>query len=59
MTTKTPTAGQRLAAHLDAALARAGEELGHALEFEEAERHVIEQAGSVVVSGPPLAPLRP
>jgi hypothetical protein len=44
MTTKTPTAGQRLRADLDAALAHAGEELGRQLEFDEAERHVIAQA---------------
>ena len=44
MKSKTPSAGAKLRADLDAALARAGEELGHALEFDEAERHVIDQA---------------
>lgn len=44
MNTKTPTAGAKLRAALDAALARASEQLGRHLEFDEAERHVIEQA---------------
>ena len=44
MTNTTLTAGAKLRAELDAALARAAEEVGHALEFDEAERHVIDQA---------------
>jgi hypothetical protein len=40
MTTKNPSAGFRLRADLDAALARASEELGRPLEFDEAERGV-------------------
>jgi hypothetical protein len=44
MTPKTPTVGARLAADLDAALAHASEEVGRQLEFDEAERHVIDQA---------------
>ena len=44
MTKTTLTAGAKLRAELDAALARAAEEVGHALEFDEAERHVIDQA---------------
>jgi hypothetical protein len=43
-TKKTTTAGDRLRADLDCALARAGEELGRVLEFDEAEAHVIAQA---------------
>src|ERR1700730_3382804 len=41
--TKT-TAGAKLRADLDQALAHASEEAGRALEFDEAERHVIDQA---------------
>lgn len=46
MTTRktTPGAGDRLRADLVAALARAGEEAGRALEFDEAEAHTVEQA---------------
>jgi hypothetical protein len=40
----TPTAGDRLRADLNAALAHASEEAGRALEFDEAERHCIDQA---------------
>jgi hypothetical protein len=40
----TTSAGQRLRAGLDAALAHAAEEAGRSLEFDEAERHVIDQA---------------
>jgi hypothetical protein len=43
MTPKTPTAGAKLRADLDTALAHASEEAGRALEFDEAERHVIDQ----------------
>jgi hypothetical protein len=42
--TKTVSAGQKLRADLDVALANAAEELGRPLEFDEAERHVIDQA---------------
>ena len=38
------TAGQKLRADLDAALRHASAELGRELEFDEAERHVIDQA---------------
>jgi hypothetical protein len=44
MKVRTPSAGERLRADLDAALAHAGKEFGRELEFDEAERHVIEQA---------------
>ena len=44
MKANTPSAGARLRADLDAALAHAGEGLGRAMEFDEAERHVIDQA---------------
>lgn len=44
MDTKTPSAGARLRADLVAALAHASHELGRALEFDEAERHTIDQA---------------
>jgi hypothetical protein len=44
MTPKTPTAGAKLRADLDTALTHASEEAGRALEFDEAERHVIDQA---------------
>jgi hypothetical protein len=46
MTTKKTTlsAGDRLRADLDAALARTGEELGRVLEFDEAEAHIVAQA---------------
>jgi hypothetical protein len=44
MSTSTPSAGARLRADLHTALARAAEEVGHALEFDEAEAHTIEQA---------------
>lgn len=44
LTTKAVSAGARLRADLDAALAHASEEAGRALEFDEAERHVIDQA---------------
>jgi hypothetical protein len=46
MTTKTPSAGTRLRADLDAALAHASEQAERALEFDEAERHVIDQAAA-------------
>jgi len=38
------TAGQKLRVDLDAALRNASAELGRELEFDEAERHVIDQA---------------
>jgi hypothetical protein len=50
--TKT-TAGAKLRADLDAALARAAEEVGHALEFDEAERQ-----SSTRPSTPPTGPRR-
>jgi hypothetical protein len=47
MTTKTtPTAGARLRPDLDAALRLASQEVGRDLEFDEAERHVIDQAAA-------------
>ncbi|MFG1931317.1 hypothetical protein ACGFK1_11750 [Mycobacterium sp. NPDC048908] len=46
MAVKLPSAGARLRADLDAALAHAGEELGRSLEFDEAERHVITRAAA-------------
>jgi acyl-CoA reductase-like NAD-dependent aldehyde dehydrogenase len=46
MTTKTPSAGQKLRDDLAAALRHASEELGRQLEFDEAELHVIEQAAN-------------
>jgi hypothetical protein len=44
MSTKTTSAGARLRAELNTALAHAAKELGRELEFDEAERHVIDQA---------------
>jgi hypothetical protein len=46
MTTKTPTAGDRLRADLDEALRLASDEAGRALEFDEAERHLVDQAAA-------------
>ena len=40
----TPTAGDRLRADLDSAPTHASQELGRTLEFDEVERHVIDQA---------------
>jgi branched-subunit amino acid aminotransferase/4-amino-4-deoxychorismate lyase len=44
--TKTLSAGARLRDDLATALARVSQELGRDLEFDEAERHVIEQAAN-------------
>ncbi|MDW5610005.1 MULTISPECIES: hypothetical protein [Mycolicibacterium] len=44
MSTKTPSAGARLRADLDTALAHASQQLGRELEFDERERLVVDQA---------------
>jgi hypothetical protein len=46
MTTKTPTAGDRLRADLDEALRLASDEAGRALEFDQAGRHLVDQAAA-------------
>ena len=49
MTTKA-TAGRRLHDDLNTALQHAGQELGRDLEFDESERHIIDQAVAAVDS---------
>jgi hypothetical protein len=58
MTTKTPSAGRKLRADLDAALDHARKDLDRPnLEFDEAERHIIDQAAAAADRGEELRAL--